>query len=372
MTFTKLKIRQIGKVTGGGTPRSDNPLYFGGDIPWITPRDLSGYESVYIERGSRNITQLGLKKSSAEILPVGTVLFSSRAPIGYIVIAKNEMATNQGFKSIICNPEIINNEYLYYYLKLHKREVESIASGSTFKEISGSVLGDFEVEIHKSVSEQQKIAAVLGVLDDKIELNRKMNKTLESLGQAIFKQWFLDDKKMPESWEIVTAEKELKITYGKNLPTNELIDSGYPVYGGNGIIGFHSKYLYSEPQMIIACRGAACGALHKTKPNSFVTNNSLVFEIPESSPFNIYFLEYYLKSIDRTEFVTGSAQPQITVSNLNHIEILKPDKKMLDQFQKIMKPIADKIYLNEQEIATLSQIRDSLLPRLMSGKLRVK
>lgn len=138
-------IADIGDVISGGTPSTKNEEYYGGDISWITPRDLSGYDRKFIDKGERSITELGLQKSSAKLLPKGTVLFSSRAPIGYVAIAQQEVCTNQGFKSIVCNDNIINNNYVYYFLKYNKEMIENISSGSTFKEISGTHMKNIKI-----------------------------------------------------------------------------------------------------------------------------------------------------------------------------------------------------------------------------------
>lgn len=133
-------VTDLGKVIAGGTPSKKEALYYAdGDIPWITPKDLSNINRKFIDRGSTNISQLGLEKSSAKLMPRGTVLFSSRAPIGYIAIAKNNVSTNQGFKSI--RPfENIGTPYVYFFLKNNVQLIENMASGSTFKEISGSAM----------------------------------------------------------------------------------------------------------------------------------------------------------------------------------------------------------------------------------------
>ena len=138
-------IADIGEVISGGTPSTKNEDYYGGDISWITPKDLSGYNRKFISKGERSITELGLQKSSAKLLPKGTVLFSSRAPIGYVAIAEQEVCTNQGFKSIVCNAEIMNNNYVYYFLKFNKENIENVSSGSTFKEISGTHMKNFKI-----------------------------------------------------------------------------------------------------------------------------------------------------------------------------------------------------------------------------------
>ena len=140
-------LGDLGTVVGGGTPSKKHDEYYASQgIPWITPKDLSLSKTTFISRGERDISQLGFQKSSTQKLPEGTVLFSSRAPIGYVAIAANEVTTNQGFKSIVPNTEI-GTPFVFWTLKLNLADIESYASGSTFKEISGSVLRDVPVKI---------------------------------------------------------------------------------------------------------------------------------------------------------------------------------------------------------------------------------
>ena len=133
-------ISDLGTVVGGSTPSKTKPEYYTNNgIAWITPKDLSINKSKFISHGENDITELGLKNSSATVMPKGTVLFSSRAPIGYIAIASNEVTTNQGFKSVIPYSEI-GTAFVYFFLKRSLPVIESAASGSTFKEISGSAM----------------------------------------------------------------------------------------------------------------------------------------------------------------------------------------------------------------------------------------
>jgi len=150
------KLGNITRVESGGTPKTSVKEYFeDGDIPWITPADLSGYKEMYISKGNRNITELGLKESSAKLLPKNTVVMSSRAPIGYVAIAKNNLATNQGFKNFVPS-NAIEPRYLYWYLKSSKSYIESLASGTTFKEISGSKCKEIEIPV-PPIEEQRRI-----------------------------------------------------------------------------------------------------------------------------------------------------------------------------------------------------------------------
>lgn len=138
--WTTGTISDLGTVVGGSTPSKAKPEYYTeSGIAWITPKDLSNNKSKFVSHGENDITELGLRNSSASIMPEGTVLFSSRAPIGYIAIAAGEVTTNQGFKSVVPKPEI-GTPFVYFFLKNALPVIEGMASGSTFKEVSGSTM----------------------------------------------------------------------------------------------------------------------------------------------------------------------------------------------------------------------------------------
>ncbi len=176
--WIECKISDIGTVVGGATPSTKKlENYDDGKIAWVTPKDLSSFNGRYIERGERNITEAGLKSCSTQLLPKSTVLFSSRAPIGYVAIASNEVCTNQGFKSIIPN-ENMDSLFLYYLLKYNKDNIEGMGSGTTFKEVSGNTMKNIVVSVPTDKKVQENIASVLGTIDDKIEENTKINNNL--------------------------------------------------------------------------------------------------------------------------------------------------------------------------------------------------
>ena len=149
-------LDDIGIVVSGGTPSTKEPEFWNGDISWITPADLSNHNEVYISKGSRNISQVGLEYSSAYLLPANSVVFSSRAPIGYVAITKNELATNQGFKNLILPSELVNPKYVYYYLKTVKELAENMASGTTFLELSATKFRQIPFPL-APIEEQNKI-----------------------------------------------------------------------------------------------------------------------------------------------------------------------------------------------------------------------
>ena len=188
--WREVTIGEVADVVGGGsTPSTKSPGNFDGDIPWLTP-DLSVPHNRYVERGERNLSRNGLKSCSARLLPTGSVLLSTRAPIGYVALAKNPIATNQGFRSLVCKEEA-SAEYIYYWLIQNTEVLKRHASGSTFQELSGTSLKNLHLRL-PPLPEQRAIAHILGTLDDKIELNRRMNETLEAMARALFKSWFVD------------------------------------------------------------------------------------------------------------------------------------------------------------------------------------
>lgn len=171
-------IADIGTVVGGATPSTKDPSnYDGGEIAWITPKDLSNYEDRYISHGERNITEKGLNGCSAQLMPKHSVLFTSRAPIGYVAIADDEVCTNQGFKSVVPN-ENTHYLFLYYLLRYNKDMIEGLGSGTTFKEVSGSTMKGIKVRVPTTLSAQRAIGEFLDSIDCKIEENRKINKNL--------------------------------------------------------------------------------------------------------------------------------------------------------------------------------------------------
>lgn len=173
-------IGEIGKVVSGGTPSTSNKDNFDGEIAWITPADLSGYKEKYISKGKRNLSEQGLKNSSARLLPPNSILFSSRAPIGYVAIASNALCTNQGFKNLIPNNNV-SSEYIYYFLLHSKRLAESVASGTTFKEISATNFSKLPIPLPPLETQNQ----IVQILESKFahleKLAQFVNASLENL-----------------------------------------------------------------------------------------------------------------------------------------------------------------------------------------------
>ncbi|TSC92694.1 MAG: type I restriction enzyme, S subunit [Candidatus Berkelbacteria bacterium Licking1014_7] len=264
-----------------------------------------------------------------------------------------------------------DHKYLYYRLTTDDitEHLSKIAetSTSTYPSIRPEIIANLEFPF-PPLPEQQKIAEILGALDEKIEMNRKMNKTLEQIGQAIFKRWFMENNDL-NNWKYEDLENIVDIEYGRGLP-DEIKNGPYLVYGAGGIKGFSNNHNEENAQLIIGCRGT-CGNITLTKPRSFVTHNSLVLRIKDGQKFKIFSLKYFLSQAPIQGVITGSTQPQITINNLSKLPVLIPDELIIEKFNELLEPIFNFTNKIEEQNKTLSQIRDSLLPRLMSGKLRV-
>lgn len=188
-TWAWATLADLGPIVSGGTPASKDAECFDGEIAWVTPADLTGYTAKTISRGRRNLSAKGLASCSARVMPKRTVIFSSRAPIGYVAIAANEIATNQGFKSVVPHEEI-DESFVYYYLRAAKQLAEENASGTTFKEISGSRFARLPIPIAPLPEQQrivEKIDTLFAELDKGEEALREVQKLLARYRQSVLK-----------------------------------------------------------------------------------------------------------------------------------------------------------------------------------------
>ena len=368
--LTKVKLSDVADIIGGGTPDTKKQEFWNGDIPWITPKDLSGYNYRYISNGERNITEKGLENSSARIIPQGSILLTSRAPIGYIAIAQNNLCTNQGFKSLILKE---NNSplFFYYLLKNNIKYIINMSSGSTFPEISGSQVKNLEFNI-PDLPTQEKIARVLSSLDDKIELNNKINQNLEQQAQAIFKSWFVDFEpfggKMPKDWKVGKLGELAQITSGKR-PRLKQADKDdnfrIPIIGASTIMGYTNTVLYNEP-ILITGRVGTHGIINKYNKQCWPSDNTLVIK----SKYYEYIYQQ-LKQIDFAGLNRGSTQPLITQKDLLDITIVIPTSQKVKEFEQFatqLNAYQDNLITENEK---LKQLRDTLLPKLMNGEIDV-
>lgn len=207
----KYCLKDVADIFSGATPLTRNKHYYeNGTIAWLTPKDLSGYTHKYIYSGQRNITEEAYRSCATNLLPKGAVLFSSRAPIGYVAIAGNDLCTNQGFKSFVCKEKLLFNQYLYYYLVKNRKKIEALGNGSTFKEVSRKTLANYEIEL-PSIEVQKGIVKELVMLDEKYEDNCNILTIIEKLIEYLYCKFYENNERhyeelpLAEVIEIVTG-----------------------------------------------------------------------------------------------------------------------------------------------------------------------
>ena len=417
------RISEIGDVIGGGTPSTKNVKFWGGNIPWLTPKDLAHYTSVYIKNGENYITEAGLKSGST-LLPADTVLVTSRAPIGYLAIAQNPIATNQGFKSIVCRKDICNPLYLYYYLKANISYLRLFGTGATFPEISGSVMKKIKINIIEDLHLQTKIASILSTYDELIEKNNRKIEILQEMAEELYKEWFVrfrfpeykNTKKqdstlgmIPENFKI-TKMSEIFENYigggwGNDDESTQYSVPAYVIRGTDfpsiikGDISscpyrWHKEGSYKSRQLkvndiIIEISG---GTAEQPVGRAVLIDDNLIkrfdnkvicasfckqVSLKQDKVSPIYFY-YWMKFLYDTRMIDRFQLQSTGIINFKFEyfvrkgDILLPPKSLMDRFDNIVATIRKDISLLAEQNENLTQQRDLLLPRLMSGKLEVK
>ncbi len=384
--WKECKLGEIAEIIGGGTPSTEKKEYWDGNIPWLTPRDLTGYKKIYISKGARNISELGLQNSSTKILPKGSVLITSRAPIGYVAIAANSLCTNQGFKSLIPNNNIVSNLFLYYWVKNNIEYLKSVGTGTTFEEISGSVLKEIPILL-PPLEEQRAIAEVLSSLDDKIDLLHRQNKTLEAMAETLFRQWYVERSVYSRSAKItklVDFYPQRQLSKGTVAPYLDMANVNTSVFHPEN---WYNREFTSGTKFIngdtLLARITPCLENGKSTYVTFLDDNqvgwgSTEFIVMRSKPWLHTFFTYTLvKNRDFIDYAIGcfegsSGRQRVNVDHLCKYELYIPQESIIKLFNQIASSFVPKLIHNFRQIRVLTMLRDTLLPKLMSGEVRVK
>lgn len=366
-----------GKFFGSGYPfLSFKTVFNNYFLPAILPdlvqsneKEQKGYDikrgDVFVTRTSETPEELGMSSIALKDYP---------------------SATYNGFTKRLRpkNTSLVYPEFIGYYLRSSKFRALFYGLASSMSTRASLANGDLlgmRVFL-PSYDTQERIANILKSFDDKIEVNRRINDNLEQQAQALFKSWFVDFEPfrdqpfveselgmIPEGWRVIELEEACTIKYGKGLGKRDLTQDGFPVFGGNGIIGFYTHFLYELPQILVSCRGAASGKIIESLPKSYVTSNSLVLELKDRPYYN--YIKLLLLNNPLYDYATGSAQPQITIDNIKGIKIILPLKEVINKVNHTLENIGSIQRNNNEESRRLAQLRDTLLPRLMSGEIKV-
>lgn len=377
-------------LIGGGTPKTSNPDYWNGDIPWLSVKDF-GNDNRYVYETEKHITKLGLMNSSTKLLDKGDIIISARGTVGEIATIPYPMAFNQSCYGLRANKEIVDEDFLYYLIKYNIRLLKKNTHGSVFDTITRSTFDEIEVDV-PDLDVQKKIGYLLSELDKKIELNNKINNNLEQQAMALFKSWFIDyepfDGQMPTTWKSGVLGNFVEIKRGGSPRPiqNFLSDSGLHWLKISDATCISSPFINEIKEYIIE------DGLKKTvflKAGNLVLSNSATPGLPKildidtcihdgwlyfpSSKFSNEYLYLYFKHI-RDNLVAlgnGSVFTNLKTDILKNYPTNLPTDDVLSKFDEIIKPMFSMILSKTRESKALMEIRDSLLPKLMSGELDV-
>ena len=426
-------LSDVARLETGHTPSRRHPEYWGGDVPWIGIKDATENHGRVIHDTHQHTNELGIANSSARILPAHSVCLSRTASVGYVVVMGRPMATSQDFVNWVCS-EDIDYQYLKYVLLAEQEAFLRFASGTTHQTIYFPEVKAFHVCL-PSIREQRAIAHILGTLDDKIDVNRRMNETLEAMARALFKSWFVDFDPVRAKHALSKVEgaegrpstssgqafpglpKALADLFPDSFEDSELgeIPMGWEVgtlaefasinpeswskETRPDIINYldlsNTKWGSIEAVTIYKPRDAPSRAQRVLRPGDTIVGTvrpgngsyalisadgltgSTGFAVlrprrPEYTRF-VYLAATALENIETlSHLADGGAYPAVRPEVVIAMQVIRPGDKVLAQFSMLSDPLLTEMAQNECESRSLAALRDTLLPKIISGELRIK
>lgn len=390
------KLSELCTLYSGGTPSTSNESYWNGNLNWMS----SGETSNKLIYGTKlKITEKGVAESSTRLAHSGDTVVATagegktRGQTSYLL---TDTYVNQSIVVLKADKTKIDNKFLFYALSNSYNRMRALSDAAGIRgSLPCKLLNNFEINTF-NLDIENKIGQFLFNIDLKIENNNKINAELESLAKTIYDYWFLQfefpneegkpykssggkmvwnkelKREIPEGLAVKKLNSIANLYQPEILPSNLMKEDGkYFVYGANGIVGRYNKFNHEHPEIAICCRGASCGNYLMTLPKSWITGNSMVVT-PKDSSVTKEYLYHSLRYIDIKRYVTGSAQPQITRSNLDGIKVVIPPFKSLEHFSNKAEKIRNELIKNINENNELSSLRDFLLPMLMNGQVQFK
>lgn len=365
-SWRECKLGDLGTLQRGRSrhrPRYAFHLY-GGEYPFIQTGEIREAKK-YIDKYEQTYNEAGLAQS--KLWKKGTLCITIAANIAELAILKFDACFPDSVLGFIPDERIADVDFIFYTLTYFQKQLKHIGEGSVQDNIN---LGTFENITFPipPLEEQKAIAEVLSSLDDKIDLLRHQNQTLEDLAQTLFRQWFIEEAK--EEWEESTVGDITILKSGKSRPKEESESNNIPIYGGNGVLGFTHQHNVDGETIIIGRVGAYCGSLYIENRPIWVSDNALIAK-PQSAIYSKY-LFYILKENELNSMAEGSSHPLLTQEPIKSIQIFLPPESKLEEFNEQVDLWYEKINQNKKQIQTLENLRDTLLPKLLSGEVRVE
>jgi type I restriction enzyme S subunit len=399
--WRNITLGQVTDFLSGGTPSKDAPQYWGGTIPWVSAKDMKRF---LLDDTEDHVTEDGAANGT-KLVPPDTVLLLARGMTLLndvpICVVKRSMTFNQDVKALRPKPGV-RNEFLPYLLLGNKERLLSLVdlAGHGTGRLNSDELKALDVVLPPE-PEQRAIAYILGTLDDKIELNRRMNETLEAMARALFKSWFVDfdpvrakaegrniglpksiadlfpdsfeDSELgeiPRGWEVKTLGDLLELAYGKALKAEDRHDGNIPVYGSNGQVGWHDEWLVAGPGIVVGRKGNP--GIATWVSTDFFPIDTTFYVVPKSVCPSLEFLSQVLRAQDLASLGADSAVPGLNRNLAYMSRQVLPPLPLLAHFERLASAFSQRVNRANSETRTLVDLRDTLLPKLISGELRMK
>lgn len=385
----RYNLSELCDIIGGGTPKTNIPQYWGGNIPWLSVKDFNN-DRKYVYEAEKAITEEGLNNSAATTLIKGDIIISARGTVGEMAVIPYPMSFNQSCYGLRAKKEIVDADYLYYLVKFKVKELKHNAHGSVFDTITRDTFEGIEVDIPSKVN-QQKIASILAALDSKIETNETINHNLQQQVLAMYQKIFVDSPN--DDRRICRADECFDISIGKTPPRKEaewfktvqadnIVWVSIADMGNCGLfIADSSEYLSPAAvkkfnvaivpdNTVLLSFKLTVGRIAIT--DVWMTTNEAIAHFKTENKFINEYLYCYLKSYNfQTLGSTSSIATAVNSKIIKAMPFVVPTDDELAIFHNFAAPIFEKIKAYQHENVQLTRLRDSLLPKLMSGEIDV-
>lgn len=377
MTYPEARLGAVTTIVNGGTPDTKCAAYWDDGIAWLTPKDMGKSQSPHTQKTSRTISKVGLHNCSARIVPAGSVILSTRAPIGHLAINDVEMAFNQGCRGLIPSSRL-NAKFLYYFLQANVRLLNDLGTGTTFKELSAGALANVQIPL-PPLAEQQRIVAILDEAFEGIDAAIANAERASANGTALFaaarKSLFA---KRESSWTDQPIAAICENLDGRRRPVTkrDRVPGDVPYYGASGVVDHVQTKLFDEDLLLVSEDGA--NLLARTYPIAFsiagpswVNNHAHVLRFADARTQK--FVEHFFNSIDLEPYVTGMPQPKLNQGVLNKISVPLPplDRQgdIVTSLERLQSTTNNLMDLRSRKLTLLAELKQSLLARAFAGEL---
>ena len=366
----KYKLSEIMDLIGGGTPKTTKPEYWDGDIPWLSVKDFNN-DFRFVYETEKHITELGLNNSSTKLLQAGDIIISARGTVGEIATIPFPMAFNQSCYGLRAKKEIVTADFLYYLIKHNIHVLKKNTHGSVFDTITRDTFAGIEVDI-PDMDSQSKIAEILSNIDEKIEVNVRINENLEQQAGALYQSFF--SPKSGTQGEVVTLDAYCSIFTGKKNANASVEGGKYKFFTCAPDALQIDSYIFDGNAIIVSGNGAYTGRTRFYSGRFDLYQRTYACTLFENINPDYIFPLYWFVKLELSKKIMGgtrgSAIPYIVMNDLAKFEFIY-NEETFTTYMPIFKSLTESIQANEFENECLAEIRDALLPRLMSGEIDV-